>query len=115
MAYRIVPSKRQPETPLLEVSYLCPARAGARWVKAWLCPEYDGYPRQLAEAWFARRESACPRRTATALALAQRLPRPRSIVVAKDGTFDRVVMEYFETQEDTKKRIDISHEIPYTS
>ena len=98
MGYRVTPSKRQPGTALLQVSYHCPSRPQP-WVNTWLCVEYHGWPRLQAEAWFVRRQARCPATAEAAHAVARTLEKPMSILVESQGKFPRVLMEYFDEKD----------------
>lgn len=80
--YFLVPSKTQPGKSILVCDYSLQTDDAAALecsVRHFICNEYEGYPRQLAERWFRRRglsPSQVPRDARTALGLAQVLPEP---------------------------------------
>lgn len=92
---RVMPSKRQPGKLLLEVSYYCPDRPGAQWVKLWLCPEYAGFPRQQVEAFFQRRGVVAPRTAHAAAQMLLHTRPPVEILVKPEGKYNRVLVEYW--------------------
>jgi len=94
MAFKVTPSSQQRGRNNLMITYLCPERKPSKWVSIWLCPEYVGYARQQAEAWFQRRSQACPVTAHRAMALAQRCTHPESIVIDETKKFPRLVMEH---------------------
>lgn len=93
--YKITASKARLGCHNLMVTYLCPDRP-SKWLTVWICPEYHGYARLQAEAWFERRGSQCPGSAQEAMLLARRLPIPESIVVDERKNFPRIVMEHME-------------------
>lgn len=97
---RLVPSSSQRGKYNVQLLYLCPDRTPSKWLTIWLCPEYSGWPRLQAEAWFSRRAATCPFSAAQATTLVQRLPLPSSIVVQETGKFPRITIEHFDDRED---------------
>jgi DNA repair protein RadD len=94
--YEAYAKRNDPSKHLLRVSYYTPARPGSQWTTAYLCFQgYVGFPREQAQAWFARRGATCPATAEAAQSLAYTLPIPTEIVVRRQGEFDRVVLEYF--------------------
>lgn len=98
VSVEVVNAKSQMGKKNLRVTYLCPTRTPSKWVTIWLCPEYQGYPRLAAEAWFQRRQSACPRHAAPAGELAKRLRIPKQIVVDETKQFPRILVEQFDDE-----------------
>lgn len=79
--YFLIPSKQQPGKQIVCCDYALETEAqGLRCAaRMFLCVEYEGYARQLAERWFRRRgmiPSQIPTDAPTALALAKVLPDP---------------------------------------
>lgn len=96
VSYRLVAAKQRPGAQNLCVSYLCPARTPNKWVTIWLCPEYTGWPRIQAEAWFQRRDTTCPQSAHEAMRIAKSLPMPETIIVDERGNFPRILVEHME-------------------
>ena len=65
-------------------------------ITTWLCPEYDGWARQKAVAWFARRGAVMPLTARECVKLISRLSAPVSIVAVKEKGFDRILVEHFD-------------------
>lgn len=94
--YMPVAAKKYPGRKNLLVRYVCRDGGGGRTtILQWLCVEYGGWVREQCRPWFTRRGAAIPQTAAQACAQAIRYPLPRQIVVERQGTWDRVVMEYF--------------------
>lgn len=93
----LAPSKKQAGKTNLRIRYLCYDDAGVKtWVTEWLCPEYSGWAGHQASAWFARRGLTMPPNARVALAMAKEARVPESILVSREGGWDRVKMEHFE-------------------
>ncbi len=99
ITYAVKESKRFPGKHMLIATYLCPERIGRASVTAFICIEYEGWARQIAEAWFARRHRIAPETARDALHIAWGLPIPTHIVIQKQGRFDRILMEHFTDDE----------------
>jgi len=94
---RLSPSKKRKECTNLRVQYLCMDEHGQKvWVNDWLCPEYTGWPRKQAQAWFSRRGLPMPPHAEAAIGVANAAPQPHAILCAREGGWDRIKMEYFE-------------------
>ena len=94
--------------PMLVVKYHTPDRKRLRpqyppYLWQWVLVEYEGWPRRQAEQWFARRGlPSAPRTAAEALARAEKLPCPVSLLVqekVEPPGFPEIVLEYFEATE----------------
>jgi len=78
--------------PSLRVEY----RVGiGRYIKEWVCVEHEGYARQKASAWFARRGVPMPSTVDCALAVSTQLVKPKSIKVKNDGKYNEVISYAF--------------------
>lgn len=97
VAATLSPSKKYADLMNLRIQYLCEDEGGKKlWVNQWLCPEYQGWAKEQARLWFARRGLRMPTRASEAVGAANSARRPMSILVEKSRGFDRIKMEYFD-------------------
>lgn len=101
VTYAVLPSKQRGVNNLIATYDCLTETHQRRTVKQWVCIEYPATTgrggRWHAEQWWQRRSAApCPRSAWQVLTTLKRtLPTPRTITVARDGTFDRVIAEQF--------------------
>jgi len=79
----------------MKVTYRC----GLRDYHEWVCIEHEGFPRQKAEGWWARRTESgpAPERAADAVEQAYRLAkRPTRIMIDSSGKYERIIRHVFE-------------------
>lgn len=94
--FALRPAKKYPNRQNLLVSYKCETASGATsTVTQFVLLDYPGRPGVEAVAWFARRGMVKPHDAKRALGMAWKAPVPETIVVEKQGKWDRVLMERF--------------------
>ncbi|MGH2627554.1 MAG: DEAD/DEAH box helicase, partial [Anaerolineales bacterium] len=81
MEFARVEAPKYPGRFMIRLGYLCPDRAGKRWVPQFLCLEHPGFAPRYARAWFERRGLPVPQTAEGALILLEDAPRPQRIVV----------------------------------
>lgn len=95
--YMLRYAKNYPNRQNLMAMYECRTESGMpRRVTQFVLLEYPGRPGREAAAWFDRRGMNMPHDPRRALSMAYRAPKPASLVVTKDGQWDRIVMEQFQ-------------------
>lgn len=83
--------------PTLRVDY----QVGLTFHKEWVCFEHQGFPRAKAESWWLRRAPApVPKTVDEAIARAAEISVPSSIMVRREGKYDRVVAFRFEPRQE---------------
>lgn len=96
MSYALRPASKYPGRQNLLVSYRGRTAGGrSRSVTQFVLLQYPGRPKQEAMAWFLRRGMAMPAEPRRALAMAWDSPVPETIVVQREGPWDRLIMERF--------------------
>jgi len=96
MTYVVLQSKSIEGTHLLMVVYQCQITGGAIIsANKFVCPEYGGYARKMAEEWFALRGADAPRSAERAKVMCWGLPEPRAVTIRKRGKYAEVLKEHF--------------------
>jgi DNA repair protein RadD len=83
-------------------------------VREWVCVEHEGFARQKAAMWFARRGILVPPKTVDeAIDAAQRALWPAKITVRKDGKYD-TILSYSDWKEpEPVEEKETSSEVPF--
>jgi DNA repair protein RadD len=97
ITYSVSDSKKHRGKQLFVVRYKLDGEVP--WATAWLCHEYPGQARTYAAPWFERRGVDVPATAAAALTASATYPRPTRVVLRRDGTFWRIAIEQFDTNE----------------
>lgn len=106
VAYEVRPSKnpKYPGTTMLVAKYYCPERAARHagfpgWIWQWVCLEYTGWARHMAEQWCVRRGVDAPRSAEQAYLQSATFKRPVRIRV-EEKAYPEIKMEYFAEDEE---------------
>jgi DNA repair protein RadD len=96
MTYVVINSKTVEGKKLLMVVYECRLDEGVTIsASQFVCCEYEGYARQQAIDWFARRGAIAPHTSDRAQTMCWGLPEPRSVTIKRKNKYVNVLKEHF--------------------